>query len=321
MEHRQNRFVPASSSTEAGAPRNLLQPDAEPPTGEPRDILAFEPVPLRRRIDGLTPEKQREYVEALADTGVAREAAARVGLTEQSISRVRRRSDARGFDRACEAAQRFGARRLRSIAWERAIEGTLKGHYYHGERVSEERVFDNRLLVYLLSRTEHLLAQPKESAAIADNWEPCMDAIEHARPLPLPNAAAEAGEPEEDGENDQVWFEDGVWWTFFPPPDGFDGQEEGELGQDDYQRTLTEEEDAVMRARVAAKDEVSLARCCAIRDRYFGLPLRGSPGISPSREAEPYEPSGAAPSAAAPFELAPDCDNKGGKTSSEGGSE
>src|SRR5687768_2814116 len=136
-----------------------------------QDLLDFEPVPLRYRTDGLTPERQRQYVEALADCGIAREAAARIGVSEQSINRVRRRADALSFDRACEAAHCFGARRLRSIAYERAIEGTLKGHYYHGERVSEERVFDNRLLIYLLGKTEHLLEPPRESRAICDNWE------------------------------------------------------------------------------------------------------------------------------------------------------
>ncbi|MGZ8297125.1 MAG: hypothetical protein ACXWU4_08160 [Allosphingosinicella sp.] len=128
-------YEPASD--DSASPLDLQPPEAP-------DRLAFGPVPLRYRSDGLTPEKRRQYVEALADCGVARQAAARVGVSEQSINRVRRRADARDFDRACEAAHIFGARRLRSVGYERAIEGTLKGHYYRGERVSEERVYDNR---------------------------------------------------------------------------------------------------------------------------------------------------------------------------------
>jgi hypothetical protein len=252
------------------------------------DRLAFEPVPLRYRSDGLTPDKQRAYVEALADTGVAREAAARVGLSEQAINRVRRRRDARSFDSACEAAHMFGARRLRSIAWERAVEGTLKGHYYHGELISQERVYDNRLLIYLLGKVEHLLrSDDRDSRAIGENWEDCMEALERGRPLPIPG-------PEEDEKDlgaEQVWMEDGVWWTLFPPPAGFDGEEQGTLGDSSYQRTLSAEEKAAMRAKRRADEEAEFAHCCAIRDRFFGLPPRGAEGFSLQGQAEPIETS------------------------------
>jgi hypothetical protein len=285
------------ASDDSASPFNL-QPD------EAADRLAFEPVPLRYRTDGLTPAKQREYVEALADTGVAREAAARIGVSEQAINRVRRRADARSFDRACEAAYVMGARRLRSVAFERAVEGMLKGHYYHGELVSQERVFDNRLLIYLLGKTEHLLEPCEEARAVCDNWEPAMDALEQGLPPPdlapraaLAQAPAPPAEPaghalpDGDEGDPQVWSEDGQWWTVFPPPDGFDGEEEGELHSADYQRTLTEEEEAVMRSRIRAEDRDSLARCCAVRDRFFGLPPRGSGWFSSFNEAEPNETS------------------------------
>jgi hypothetical protein len=272
-------------------------PPAAPP-GEPADLIDFEPVPLRRRSGGLTPEKQRQFVEALADTGVAREAAARVGLSEQAINRVRRRADARSFDRACEAAHRLGARQLRSVAFERAIEGTLRGHYYRGERISEERVFDNRLLVYLLGKTEHLIEEREESRAVVENWEACMDALEQGLDLPSTprgeagaEAAAELDEDEEDGPSEeQVWLEDGTWWTLFPAPAGFDGEEHGELGDEDYQRTLSAEERDSMAARKGAKDEAELARCCALRDRAFGLPPRGCPALH-GAQAETSETS------------------------------
>jgi hypothetical protein len=262
---------PETASHDVASPFNFQPAGAA-------DRLDFEPVPLRHRRDGLTPEKQREFVEALADTGVVREAAARIGISEQAVSRVRRRSDAADFDRACEAAHMFGARRLRSIAFERAIEGTLKGHYYHGELVSQERVFDNRLLVYLLGKIGHLLEPAREAAAVFENWEPCMDALEQGRPAPAPipvERDVEDRTGEDEDEDPQVWREDGIWWTYFPPPEGFDGEEEGDAGDSDYQRTLTEEEAAVMRARDRAADEAELARCCALRDRYFDLPKRG----------------------------------------------
>lgn len=55
-------------------------------------LLDFDPVSTRHRIDGLTPGKQREYVEALADSGVARYAAGRIGVSEQAVNRLRRRA-------------------------------------------------------------------------------------------------------------------------------------------------------------------------------------------------------------------------------------
>jgi hypothetical protein len=91
----------------ARAPDPDLAASADRPSGG--DILDFDPVSLRPRVDGWTPERQREYVEALADSGVARHAAARVGMSEQGVNRLRRRADARSFDRACDAALRLGA--------------------------------------------------------------------------------------------------------------------------------------------------------------------------------------------------------------------
>jgi hypothetical protein len=282
---------PIHQHPEAAEPAGLASPGCSGAEGGgTTDRLAFEPVPLRHREDGFTPERQRAYVEALADCGIAREAAARVGLSEQAINRVRRRADARSFDDACEAAHLFGARRLRSIAYERAIEGTLKGHYYHGERVGEERVYDNRLLVYLLGRTGHVLERDeKRSRAVCDNWEAHMEALEQG--LPPPDPARRADEQSRaDGLimellNEKVFRdEDGGWWTSFPPPPGFAGDEEGEYGDPGYRRRLAPREQSVMEADAAEE----LAEACALRDRYFGF---ADDGDSASREAETYETS------------------------------
>jgi hypothetical protein len=298
MERTDSRLArsPEPASDDVASPFNFPPPESG-------DRLAFEPVPLRHRRDGLTPEKQREFVEALADTGLVREAAARIGISEQAIARVRRRSDARDFDRACEAAQMFGARRLRSVAWERAIEGSLKGHYYHGELVSQERVYDNRLLIYLLGKTEHLLEPSAESRAVCEHWEPCMDALEQGVPAPqlVPPDPDEVDRQIVEEEDPQVWQQDGRWWTFFPPPEGFDGEEEGDPGDGDYQRTLTADEEAAVTARDRSADEAELARCCAVRDRYFGLRERGCAstffpqGSRNNETSEPFAARQAAP--------------------------
>jgi len=249
-------------------------------------------VPLRYRSDGLTPETQRAFVEALADCGLIHVAAARVGVSPQAVNRTRRRADARGFDLACTAARRFGARRLHDTAWERAIEGSIRRHYYHGELKSEERVYDNKLLIYLLGKTEHLLDEPPEAAAVAANWEPWVEAMEHGTPLPdvrsawqkeqderLAEYAAEAEAEEADDDEDEpgedeIWEDDGVWLTSFPPPADFDGVEDGVPGEEGYSRSLTEAEEAAMDAS-GADENGELAEAimdgCVRRDRYFGF--------------------------------------------------
>lgn len=248
-------------------------PDAA--TDEPvssSQLVPFEPVPVRARRDGWTPEKQREFIEVLADTGLVREAAARVGMTEQSASRLRRRADARAFAIAWEAAIRPGARRLHAIAWERAIEGTIKRHYYHGELKSEERVFDNRLLVYLLGKTQALVEAPPWSGKVVRDWESWMQAIEAGLPAPP--------EPEpEEFDGSEVWESGEVWWTSFPPPADFDGLEEGSPGGLDYRRTLSPAEQAVIDADLAEEAPDEHDR----RDRYFGF--------QGGRFSPPWEPN------------------------------
>jgi hypothetical protein len=268
---------------------------ATSPAPLPPLLTDFDPAPLRYREDGLTPHKQREYVEALADCGVARQAAARIGVSEQAIARVRRRADARAFDLACEAAHRFGARNLRSIAYERAVQGTVKRYYYHGELKSEEVVYDNRLLIYLLGKTAHLAEPRPETQQVIDNWEPWMEAIEQGLPAPReaaqpePDESALEADPEEP-LGDEVWRDDdGSWWTSFPPPAGFDGDEEFAVEDDLYRRRLSKAEEAVMNAAAVATLAAERAHETARRDRWFGF-AGGTrePEVSSSREAETY---------------------------------
>jgi DNA-binding transcriptional regulator YdaS (Cro superfamily) len=277
--------------------------------GPARDLLDFDPVPVRYRADGLTPQKQREYVEALADTGVARYAAARIGVSEQAVNRLRRRADAASFNLACEAARRIGARRLHAIAWERAIEGTIKRYHYHGELKSEERVYDNRLLIYLLGKTEHLIEPPRECQAVAEQWEPWMEAMEQGldpasllsetdaserEPEPEP-AAAEDEDDDHVFDGDEVWQDDeGMWWTRFPPPESGFIHEEGAPGDEDYRRTLSPAEWEVAEEQARDRQAEELARQRARRDAWFGF--EGDPRedeLICAMGPEPCETSGA----------------------------
>ena len=233
------------------------------------------PVPIRARIDGWTPDRQRAFIEALADCGIIREAAARVGMSEKSVARLRRRDDAAAFRTACDRALRLGAGRLRSVAFERAVEGTIKRHYYHGELRAEERVFDNRLLTYLLGRVGGLFPRAPDEWSIEHDWQHQLDALDGS------------AEREPVWTGDEIWELDGEWWTKFPPPADFRGVEIGEPEDSGYRRMLSEAEvDAINRdMELDAADRVAALR--RKRDLFFGF--KGED--SAPREAGPSRPS------------------------------
>ena len=212
--------------------------------------LAFDPVPVASRSDGWSPLRQRGFIEELADCGIVREAAARVGMTEQSANRLRRRPDAHSFRLAWDAAIRLGGERLRSVAFDRAVNGTVRRRYYHGKVIDEERVYDNRLLVYLLGR--HPSTHPPGSW----NQEAFLAAAQHR--LPMPSSAS--------AHNAPVWkAKDGRWYTNFPPPKGFAGEQEGSFGEPNYLRDLSAEEQAMVDAAAAGER----AKGERARDLYF----------------------------------------------------
>lgn len=125
MEQNEN-FIPSAESTADGGSCSSYP-------AAPNELDAFDPVATASRHDGWTPDKQRAFIEELADCGIVREAAARVGMTEQSARRLRRRPDAAGFNLAWDAAVQVGADWLHSLAYERAVTGTVRRHYFHGE--------------------------------------------------------------------------------------------------------------------------------------------------------------------------------------------
>ena len=81
----------------------------------------FTPVPRKPRHDGWTPERQRVFIAALADTGSVSRAARWVNMSPEGAYYLRRQPGSEGFRRAWEAALDFGVQRLKDIAYERAI--------------------------------------------------------------------------------------------------------------------------------------------------------------------------------------------------------
>jgi hypothetical protein len=119
--------------------------------GETRPPLPdFIPVPRRPRHDGWTPERQRAFIEALADTGCVSRAAAMVNIAQTNAYELRRAPGAEEFRRAWDAALDFGLLRLKDIAFERMIEGQLVPVFSAGKLMGFRRKKNDALLMFCL---------------------------------------------------------------------------------------------------------------------------------------------------------------------------
>lgn len=111
----------------------------------------FTPVPRERiRHDGWTPERQRGFIEALADTGSVKHAAHAVNMTPEGAYLLRRHPEAHEFRKAWEAALSLGVRRLEDIAMDRALNGVESPVYSYGKIIGTRLVYNDRLLMFLL---------------------------------------------------------------------------------------------------------------------------------------------------------------------------
>lgn len=120
----------------------------------PSRPLEFAPVCLKPRHDGWTVERQRAFIAALAETGCVSEACAEVGITPRSAYRLREHPKAKAFCEAWDHAISMASSRLASIAFERAIHGSVERIYRNGELVEERRKPSDKLLMWLLSHVD-----------------------------------------------------------------------------------------------------------------------------------------------------------------------
>ncbi|MFO6447532.1 hypothetical protein ACLBKU_10345 [Erythrobacter sp. NE805] len=81
------------------------------------ELPAFAPVPRKSaRHDGWTPERQRGFIEALADTGSVEAAARAVDMSTEGAYQLRRQPGAEGFRAAWQAALALGVQRIEDVA-------------------------------------------------------------------------------------------------------------------------------------------------------------------------------------------------------------
>jgi hypothetical protein len=110
----------------------------------------FDPVPLRYRRDGLTPERQLAFIRALAECGCVRDACRRVGVSHEAMYRLARRPDGQSFRIAWDIAMDNAVRRIGDEAFSRCIHGVSVPHFYKGELIGEHRRYDEGLTKFIL---------------------------------------------------------------------------------------------------------------------------------------------------------------------------
>ena len=158
----------AGASDEEGGSSLSLVPAAERGEVWPTDLLRasdkampFDGIELedsRKRLAGWSADRQRMFLENLAETGSVHLASAAARLTARSAYRLRARSPA--FAAAWDTADQLAVGRLSAIAFDRAINGRTEQVWQEGELVAEKRLPSDRLLMWLLARLD-----PKRFAA------------------------------------------------------------------------------------------------------------------------------------------------------------
>lgn len=190
-----------ASSAESVAPLSISTADANvddncdvPDVYNPEEYR-WVPVRRRPRYDGWTEEKQRRFIEALADTGLVSRAAKGVGMTRESAYRLRRSAHGAAFARAWDAAREHAGCALEDIAFERAIEGVEQNVYdQYGEVICTKRVYNDRLLTFLLRHLKPERYAPDATgiaSATSEILETSLRAMEPQLPAP-PEALMDA---------------------------------------------------------------------------------------------------------------------------------
>ena len=181
-------------------PGNSADLDADDHAVALLDPVPYDPdeyrwVPVRRRPrhDGWTEEKQRRFIEALADTGMVSHAAKAVGMGRESANRLRRSPHGAAFARAWDAARLHAGAALEDIAFERAIEGAPHNVYNeYGDVVATKHVVNDRMLTFLLShlkperygKNARALAEPANATPPPAALEASLRAMEPSLPAP-----------------------------------------------------------------------------------------------------------------------------------------
>jgi len=137
---------PSAAGLPVAAPSTAL--DAH---GRSADDYDWLPVRRQPRGDGWSADRQRSFIEALADGGSVTEAARQVGMSASGAYRLRRSPGGEAFAQAWDAAIHQAALHLVDVAFDRAIHGSDEPVFdREGRRIGRRLRQNDRLLMFLL---------------------------------------------------------------------------------------------------------------------------------------------------------------------------
>ena len=115
------------------------------------ELPDFVPVPRQTsRHDGWTEDRQRRFIEALADTGSVAAACKAVNMSTVGAYHLRRQRGAESFRQAWQAAIDLGVQRIEDVAMDRALNGVDVPVYSYGKLVGTRTAYNDRLLMFML---------------------------------------------------------------------------------------------------------------------------------------------------------------------------
>jgi hypothetical protein len=177
----------------------MSQPQPSPEPASSRTI----------RHDGLSPERQADFLAALAATGSVSNAAAAVGVSRTAIYRLRNSPQGAAFRSRWAKALREAVAVLAEAAFDRALHGISEPVWYKGEQIGERVRYDNRLLMFLLRSHDPATyaPPPRPSGAARPAAGASRGAPGHAAakipPVLVPTLSTSEAKPaEEPGEED-----------------------------------------------------------------------------------------------------------------------
>lgn len=264
------------------------------------------------RHDGWTGEAMAKFLEELSDTGIVIDACNVAGKSKQAAYALRRRNPL--FAKAWELALGNARDRLADTLLARSIEGNVEQIIKDGEIVAEKHFIDNRLGLAILKRLDKRSDEAgafrrasSSSPYAAPDFDVAINALRTGNKDDIAAALVRLHGDEVDEvdsplfddhavtfRHPRIWrdFQNGEWRTSYPPAADFDGFEQGEWEDHDYQRALTNDELAGLIAAGIAdpkegQGEISIEEDEAERRAFFERLLQRHSVLDPASSFSP----------------------------------
>ena len=136
----------------------------------------------RQRVDGWSPERQRGFLERIAEGATVDEATASVGLSPRAAYGLRRRASGAAFAHGWDAAKLVARAIVAEALFCRAMVGQIERITKADGDVIERHRFDNRLAMSLLARLDRHAEESETTNAaarlIAIEFDAFLDLVE-----------------------------------------------------------------------------------------------------------------------------------------------